>query len=263
MRFTIHLITNSIKNIMYPYSFAFVSDKFSYAVLYGTADSAIMNLINKYPINDVKTNKEVRHKANIQDVRVKLTKVSDILKEYCINGFVVSEGASITRNDGSEKVKRARDIQIAWENENNEDPNEDWSISYSDAFDDVLSVVNSFSKKERSALFNGRYKNSPYTIFRRCALVGKVPASYIEVYELPSEKGIGYIGIGTNPKYRHMGLSIGLVKAAEELNKIDHKVKYFYWEAHKWNKPSQELAKKLGYKKFLENKESVFFKKEF
>ena len=60
-----------------------------------------------------------------------------------------------------------------------------------------------------------------------------------------------------------MGLSIDLVKAAEEFNKIDHKVKYFYWEAHKWNKPSQELAKKLGYKKFLENKESVFFKKEF
>lgn len=263
MRFTIHLITNSIKNIMYPYSFALVSDNFSCAVLYGNADSAIMNLIDKYPINDVKTNKEVHHKANIQDVRMKLTKVSNILEEYCINGFVVSEGASITRNDGSEKVKRARDIQIAWENENGGDPNEDWSISYSDSFDDVLSVVNSFPKKEQSALFNGTYKNSPNTIFRRCLLVGKVPASYIEVYELPSEKGIGYIGIGTNPKYRHMGLSIDLVKAAEELNKIDHKVKYFYWEAQKWNKPSQKLAKKLGYEKFLENKESIFFKKEF
>ena len=261
MRFTIHLITESIENTMYPYSFALVSDKFSYAVLYENADSAIMNLINKYPINNVKTNKEVQHQENIQDVRMKLTKVSDILKEYCINGFVVSEGAFITRNNGSEKVKRASDIQIALENSG--DPNEDVSISYSDSFEDVLSVVNSFSKKERSALFNGTYKNSPYTIFRRCALVGKVPASYIEVYERPSEKGIGYISIGTNPKYRHMGLSSNLVKIAEEFNKNNHKVKYFYWEADKWNKPSQELAKKLGYKKFLENKESIFFKKEF
>ena len=65
---------------------------------------------------------------------MKLTKVSNILKEYGINGFVVSEGASITQNNGSEKVKRARDIQVAWENENNGDPNEDWSISYSDSF---------------------------------------------------------------------------------------------------------------------------------
>ena len=125
---TIRLITQSTEHALYPYSFALVSDKFSYAVLYGNADIAIMNLINKYPINNVKNNKKVYHQANIQDVRMKLTKVSDILKEYHINGFVVSEGASITRNNGSEKVKRARDIQVAWENENNGDPNEDWSI---------------------------------------------------------------------------------------------------------------------------------------
>ena len=82
MRFIIHLINESIENIMYPYSFALVSDKFSYAVLHENADSAIMNLINNYPINNVKTNKEVYHQSNIQDIRMKLTKVSDILKEY-------------------------------------------------------------------------------------------------------------------------------------------------------------------------------------
>ena len=39
---------------------------------------------------------------------------------------MVTEGASVTNNDGCEAVKNARDNHIKWEEENGFDPTEDW-----------------------------------------------------------------------------------------------------------------------------------------
>ena len=40
---------------------------------------------------------------------------------------MVTEGASVTNNNGCEAVKNARDNHIKWEEENGFDPNDDWS----------------------------------------------------------------------------------------------------------------------------------------
>lgn len=52
--------------------------------------------------------------------------VNELAKKYNLSFFLVTEGASITKNSGSLAVRNARDAHIKWEKENGFDPDLDW-----------------------------------------------------------------------------------------------------------------------------------------
>ncbi len=54
-------------------------------------------------------------------------KVRVLAQKYDLPYFVVTDGASSTRNFGCEAVKNARDNHIKWEKANGHNPYEDWS----------------------------------------------------------------------------------------------------------------------------------------
>ena len=64
--------------------------------------------------------------------------VGELAKKYNLPVFVVTDGASLTRNNGNTAVRFHREKQIEWENQNNFDPNEDWGNS----FETMKSYVN-------------------------------------------------------------------------------------------------------------------------
>lgn len=56
-----------------------------------------------------------------------LTEVRKLADKYDLPFFIVTEGASATKNNGCEAVRNARENHIKWELEHNHDPYEDWS----------------------------------------------------------------------------------------------------------------------------------------
>lgn len=65
-------------------------------------------------------------KVNVEKARELCSKVAELAKEYNLPFFFVTEGASITRNNGCDVVRNAREAQIEWEKKNGADPDEDW-----------------------------------------------------------------------------------------------------------------------------------------
>ena len=55
------------------------------------------------------------------------SEVKKLSEKYNRPVFMVTEGASVTNNNGCEAVKNARDNHIKWEEKNGFDPNDDWS----------------------------------------------------------------------------------------------------------------------------------------
>lgn len=64
---------------------------------------------------------------NKEKAREFCSEVKKISKKYNLPVFMVTDGASVTNNNGCEAVKNARDNHIKWEEENGLDPQEDWS----------------------------------------------------------------------------------------------------------------------------------------
>lgn len=54
-------------------------------------------------------------------------KVRNLAEQYDLPFFLVTDGASVTHNNGCEAVRIARENHTKWERENGLDPNEDWS----------------------------------------------------------------------------------------------------------------------------------------
>ena len=66
---------------------------------------------------------------DVNEARKFLQDVDEISQKYNANFFMVTDGASMTRNGRGKSnpaVKNARDSQIDWENKNGGDPNENW-----------------------------------------------------------------------------------------------------------------------------------------
>lgn len=55
------------------------------------------------------------------------TEVKNLAKKYDLPFFLVTDGASITSDNGCEAVKNARENHKKWEINHGLDPNEDWS----------------------------------------------------------------------------------------------------------------------------------------
>lgn len=71
---------------------------------------------------------EVRRILTIQRARDFLQRFADEAAKEKLPLFAVTEGASITRNNGSAAVRAARKAHAAWEREHGGDPNEDWGL---------------------------------------------------------------------------------------------------------------------------------------
>ncbi len=63
---------------------------------------------------------------NKEKAREFCSEVKELSEKYNLPVFMVTDGASITSNNGCEAVNNARDNHIKWEEENGFDPQEDW-----------------------------------------------------------------------------------------------------------------------------------------
>lgn len=66
-------------------------------------------------------------KEEIENARAFCQEVKELAKRRNLPFFLVTEGASITSNNGCAAVKNARDSHIKWELENGLDPYENWN----------------------------------------------------------------------------------------------------------------------------------------
>ena len=71
--------------------------------------------------------KEVTDEKKLEKARKLCKEVEALCKKYNMSFFFVTEGASITRNNGNYAVRNAREAQVKWEKENSFDPDEDWN----------------------------------------------------------------------------------------------------------------------------------------
>lgn len=64
--------------------------------------------------------------TKVEKARKMCAEIAEIAAKYELPVFAVTDGASITRNNGCEAVRFHREAQIKWEVKNSFDPNEDW-----------------------------------------------------------------------------------------------------------------------------------------
>lgn len=65
---------------------------------------------------------------NLLNARKFCEEVRVLADKYDLPFFVVTKGASATKNKDCEAVKNARENHIKWEKEHNYNPYEDWRI---------------------------------------------------------------------------------------------------------------------------------------
>lgn len=75
-----------------------------------------------------------------EKARKLVMEIAKLAEQYKLPIFAVTEGASITRNNGSAAVRNARLAQIKWEKANGEDPDEDWMPKEASSLSDIKSV---------------------------------------------------------------------------------------------------------------------------
>jgi hypothetical protein len=69
---------------------------------------------------------------NIEKARKFCEEVKMLARKYDLPFFLVTDGASVTDNNGCEAVKKARLCHTSWEKSKGFDPNEDWSTIIKD-----------------------------------------------------------------------------------------------------------------------------------
>jgi hypothetical protein len=64
--------------------------------------------------------------SNLSKARKFMSEVKKLADKYNLPVFAVTDGASITKNNGCKAVQNARNAHAKWESKNGLDPNEDW-----------------------------------------------------------------------------------------------------------------------------------------
>lgn len=73
---------------------------------------------------------ELENNKKIELARQFCQDVKKIAQKYNLPFFFVTDGASVTSNNGCIAVKNARDNHIKWEKENGFNPYDDWNTNY-------------------------------------------------------------------------------------------------------------------------------------
>lgn len=91
----------------------------------------IVNLLKEADeiIKEVSHNTKIPKEERLGRAKEFCMKVRELADIYNLPFFVVTDGASATKNSNCEAVKHARDCHKKWELEHNFDPNEDWNES--------------------------------------------------------------------------------------------------------------------------------------
>ena len=75
-----------------------------------------------------------------QKARQLAMEIAKLAQQYKLPIFAVTEGAPITRNNGSAAVRNARLARIEWEKANGEDPDENWMPKEASSLSDIKTV---------------------------------------------------------------------------------------------------------------------------
>lgn len=207
--------------------------------------------------------------SNLDKAREFCQQVGILAKKYNLPVFIVTDGASLTSNNGNECVRFHREKQIEWENKNGFDPNEDWARGFeSSESNDV--VIRKATNNDRRNIRNMTVDLDDYyceTIpsFKKHYTTKQRQQSYDFVNKLPisnfhimsvNGKSIGTIAKWNNngewtllnfwvdPKYRRKGYGTMLLKnAIQDIND-----EYCVLSVYKDNKPSVQFYKNFGFK---------------
>ena len=224
---------------------------------------------------------------DIDTARKFLQDVDNLSKKYDANFFIVTDGASMTRNGRGKSepaVKNARDSQIEWEKKNGGDPDEDWlkhtnesnnyiknfteddmkyideSTGYNHYSKDVHTIIDNLSEKEYQYINGGQWVDSNHIIYRKVEYLNNKPVGFIDVYSLPKfDKNIGLVVLAVAKEARGKGIGSKLVREAIFNHKENKDINKLRWLADSDNKASINMAKSLGFDLISDNKN----KKEF
>ena len=109
---------------------------------------------------------------DVETARKFLQDVDNLSKKYDANFFIVTDGASMTRNGRGKSepaVKNARDSQIEWEKKNGGDPDEDWlkhtneSNNYIAESSDKSSLSKEFTPEDMKYIHDNDLIKKEYT----------------------------------------------------------------------------------------------------
>lgn len=179
-----------------------------------------------------------------------------VKKEYKYSSYaemLKQNGVKVISYDEYIKNVKSPNPEFHYLNEDGIDENE---FEYSNTFSDVMKVVNSLPKKDLLRICNGRFKDSPYVIYREVLSVSGSPVAFIDVYKLPNMEEDGCIVLATNPKWRGKGLASMLVE------RMKHTIgdKNLVWKTQQDNDASLAIANANGYSPVFD--EAALYSKE-
>lgn len=193
---------------------------------YGLSNKLIDDAIKKYNAVDLTVYKD-------NDV------ASELYKKH---GFVIIGPGNTKHSDYWMKLKSRLTEEDKKRMEAFNEAGTD-EFEYSNSFTDVMKVVNSLPKNDLLRICNGRFKDSPYVIYREVLSVSGSPVAFIDVYKLPNMEEDGCIVLATNPKWRGKGLASILVE------RMKHAIgdKNLIWKTQQDNHASLAIASANGY----------------
>lgn len=80
--------------------------------------------------------------------------VGKLAKKYNLPVFIVTDGASLTSNNGNPCIRFHREKQIEWENNNGFDPDEDWGSSFESLETNDKVIIRQANNNDRTTIRN-------------------------------------------------------------------------------------------------------------
>lgn len=193
-----------------------------FEVYYGIAPKyngkKVKNQVN-YLINDSDTLSINEACKDLKTAREFVNKVGQLAKKYDANYFIVTDGASGTKNNGNPAVKNARDAQIEWEKNNGFDPNEDWSKqTINESSDNTYYRItynnNGIYEELKKVMYNINNNSSEWNKFKKSKNCSWLP--------LPNSYGVNNISYFTKNGYdKFMKLTYPIIIKYLDKDKIN------------------------------------------
>lgn len=121
--------------------------------------------------------------------------------------------------------------------------------SFSDKYDDVLTITNSLPENEFKRIsFTDQYMDSPFVVYRDIYYDDGRPVSFIDVTVYPSQRRIAQITAATVPECRGLGYTSTLLSNLiySDFAK-NNDIGTYVWNVHPDNIPSSRVAEKNGF----------------
>lgn len=125
-------------------------------------------------------------------------------------------------------------------------------ISFGKSQNDILSIIKTMTPTEQLYLGTpgGKHYNwSRSEFYQEVLYVDDVPAAFLVVSEIPTNKGVGHMIIGTRAgqQYRHKGYASTLINRFLTSGEIPKHITELEWGFDEGNSKSEKLAAKYGF----------------